>query len=144
MTSNERYDSLIRWYGISIGKNILDWRYIKAQIDCESAMDPRAQSKAGAQGLCQAMPKTWAGEMPPDTSPFNPEHAIQFIWRYMRALMLEFHHDRAKATSAYNCGPGRVHQTIERVGDSWFLHLPSETRAYVPRVARRYDALCAG
>lgn len=144
MMARDRYDSLLQYHAEIIGKGQLDWRFLKAQLDCESAMNPSAVSRAGAEGLAQAMPATWGELMPTGTSPFNPEHAIQFVCTYMRRLMLRFHHNRQQALAAYNAGPGRVQALIDRFAEGWFLQLPSETRVYVPRVTRRYDVLRTG
>ena len=107
----------------------LDPRLIEAVIRAESGGDPRAVSRAGAMGLMQLMPRTWAElrerlALGPD--PFSPGDNILAGAAYLRAL-----HDRYGAPgflAAYNAGPARYEASL--AGRS----LPPETHAYVGRV----------
>lgn len=61
---------------------------IAAQIEAESAWNPRAVSPVGAQGLTQFMPGTWAmhgidGDGDGKADPFNPHDAIASQGKYM-------------------------------------------------------------
>ncbi|HPY81762.1 MAG: transglycosylase SLT domain-containing protein [Bacteroidales bacterium] len=106
----------------------------------ESALNPRARSKAGAMGLWQFMPAT--GKMfglsinsfiDERRDPFQSTHAAA---QYLKQLHGIFN-DWILAIAAYNCGPGNVRKAITRSGgkrDFWeiYAHLPRETRGYVP------------
>ena len=84
-----------------------------AQLKQESNWDPRAGSSAGAQGIAQFMPDTWAayGQGGDVT---DPEDAIPAYGRYMAALRNEVKPlagDDADqlvrlTLAAYNAGPG--------------------------------------
>lgn len=87
---------------------------IGSQLQHESSWNPNAKSGAGAQGLAQFMPGTWA-EYGGGGDPFNPEDAISAQGRYMKYLH-DFMKDHAKddehllklALAGYNAGQGAV------------------------------------
>ncbi len=101
---------------------------LAAQIARESGFRPGAVSPAGARGLAQFLPGTWAGAWNPwrRSSPFDPVSAIRAQARYLARLLALFHGDLVRALAAYNAGVGRARRTPA----SW----PAETRAYVPAV----------
>lgn len=115
--------------------------WLKAQAMAESAMNPRARSHVGAEGLTQFMPETWDEVMghDPQANPQNPEDAIKAQSIYMDRLLKAFDGDMKKALAAYNCGPGRVARLVAKHGDGWFEKLPEETRGYVPRIEKFYE-----
>lgn len=87
---------------------------LAAQIDAESSWNPDATSPAGAEGIAQFMPQTWAtyGD---GGDPFDPEDAIAAMGRYMAAVSEEVsdlagnERELAElALAAYNAGPGAV------------------------------------
>lgn len=90
---------------------------IAAQINQESRWDPEAGSPAGAQGIAQFMPATWAsyGE---GGDIHDPADAIPALGRYMSALKEQVQpiaDDDAEelvrlTLAAYNAGPGAVSQ----------------------------------
>lgn len=92
----------------------------------ESHFDPLAVSQAGAQGLMQFMPDTWAefGE----GSPFSPQASMQAGARYLAYLLKRYNGDVRLALAAYNAGP----TAVDRAGGK----VPSfkETQKYVPGV----------
>lgn len=87
---------------------------IGSQLQHESSWNPNAKSHAGAEGLAQFMPGTWA-EFGGGGDPLNPEHAIKAQGRYMKYLN-DFMKDHAKddehllklALAGYNAGQGAV------------------------------------
>lgn len=107
--------------------------WIRAVMDQESGGNPRALSRAGAMGLMQIMPATWAmlaarHRLGPD--PYEPRDNIMAGAAYLREM-----HDRygmAGMLAAYNAGPGR-YEAYLRFGRP----LPAETRAYLARLLPR-------
>ena len=108
----------------------------------ESALNPQAESSAGARGIWQFMPET-ATEFGLDSlSVLDPSASTEAAARYLRQLNRMFRGDWQLALAAYNAGPGRVQRLVRehraRTGaypTFWDLHddLPRETQAYVPR-----------
>ncbi|MGD9921445.1 MAG: transglycosylase SLT domain-containing protein [Pseudorhodoplanes sp.] len=116
----------------------------------ESGFNPRARSSANAQGLMQVLPGTAKlvarrnGIAFDAKKLYDPVYNVQIgaaelghaIENYRGSYILTF--------VAYNAGPGRVRQWIERFGDprdpkidpiDWVERIPfSETRNYVQRV----------
>ncbi|MGM7669282.1 transglycosylase SLT domain-containing protein [Microbacterium sp. A93] len=87
---------------------------LAAQIDQESGWNPEAVSPAGAQGIAQFMPATWA-QWGNGADPFDPHAAIEAQGRYMKHLydqMSSLSGDGNEAIrltlAAYNAGPGAV------------------------------------
>jgi soluble lytic murein transglycosylase-like protein len=86
---------------------------LAAQIETESNWRADARSSAGAQGLAQFMPGTWA-TFGQGGDPHNPEHAIAAQGRYMGYLLdLAESSDIAGdplelALAGYNAGFGAV------------------------------------
>lgn len=107
-------------------------RWIRAVMQAESAGDDRAVSQAGAMGLMQIMPGTWA-ELRAihgfGADPFDRRENILAGAAYLRAM-----YDRFGAPgflAAYNVGPGRYAEHV-RTGRP----LPRETRRYVAALSR--------
>ncbi len=106
--------------------------WIAAVLQAESAGDPRAVSRAGAMGLMQVMPETWAElrarhRLGPD--PFDIRDNIHAGAAYLRE-MLDRYGNVGAMLAAYNAGPGRYDEYLAsgRI-------LPAETRAYVAALA---------
>ncbi len=106
----------------------------------ESALNPRAISRAGAGGLWQFMPTTGKlydleiNSLVDDR--FDPIKSSDAAARYLRDLNA-IYDDWHLAIAAYNCGPGNVARAIRRSGGKigyWdiYPYLPAETRGYVP------------
>lgn len=105
--------------------------WIFAVIRVESAGRTRAVSSAGAMGLMQLMPGTWARQRARfslGSDPFDPRDNIIAGTSYLREM-----YDRYGVQgflAAYNAGPGRY--------EDWLggrRPLPLETRRYVARIA---------
>ncbi len=106
----------------------------------ESALNPRAHSRAGAKGLWQFMYAT--GKMfdlnvtSYEDDRYNPYDATIAACRYLNSLY-NIYGDWNLVLAAYNAGPGNVNKAIRRSGgkkDYWAIrnYLPRETRGYVP------------
>jgi len=106
--------------------------WIRAVLRVESAGDVRAISSAGAMGLMQVMPDTWAGlrrRHGLGRDPYDPRDNILAGTAYLREMWNRYG-NVAAMLAAYNAGPGRYdeHLATGRV-------LPAETRAYVATLA---------
>lgn len=107
-------------------------RWIRVVMRAESAGDVRAVSSAGAMGLMQVMPDTWAElrvRYSLGRSPYHPRDNILAGTAYLRE-MWDRYGDVAAMLAAYNAGPARYdeHRSKGRP-------LPAETRAYVASLA---------
>ena len=104
--------------------------WIRAVMRVESAGDVRAISSAGAMGLMQIMPATWAElrvRHRLGSNPYDPRDNILAGAAYLRDM-----HDRYGSPgflAAYNAGPGRYEEYLAG------RPLPAETRAYVTTLA---------
>ncbi|SFV03641.1 Transglycosylase SLT domain-containing protein [Methylobacterium sp. 174MFSha1.1] len=95
----------------------------------ESGLDPRAVSRAGAQGIAQFMPYTAAERGLRD--PFDPSEAIPKSAALLREHQARFG-NLGLAAAAYNAGPQRVRNWLD--GRS---ALPMETQNYVRQITGR-------
>ena len=113
----------------------VDESIVRAIIHAESAFNPNALSRVGAQGLMQLMPGT-AREVGVSDA-FDPVQNIGGGVRYLAMLLKRFNGNLTLAAAGYNAGPGAVAK---------YGGVPpySETRRYVERVgllADRYRGL---
>lgn len=106
----------------------------------ESALNPRAFSRAGACGLWQFMYSTGRMYKLEITSFVDerrdPVLSTKAAVRYLKDLYGTYE-DWILVIAAYNCGPGNVNKAIRRSGGKknyWdiYYNLPRETRGYVP------------
>lgn len=106
----------------------------------ESALNPKALSRAGAAGLWQFMPAT-GKQYGLEINSLVDERRDPVKSSYAAARLLrDFYRifgDWNLAIAAYNCGPENIKKAIHRAGgekDYWQLYpyLPAETRGYVP------------
>ena len=131
-------------YYFPIFEEALDAECMPLELRClpviESALNPRALSRAGACGLWQFMYST--GKMYKlEINSFvderrDPYLATKAAVRYLNDLYA-IYEDWILVIAAYNCGPGNVNKAIRRSGGKknyWdiYFHLPKETRGYVP------------
>lgn len=105
--------------------------WIWAVMRVESAGNARAVSRAGAMGLMQIMPGTWAqlrARHGLGTDPFDVRDNIMAGAAYLREM-----HDRygnaSAMLAAYNAGPRRYDEHLSRGRP-----LPTETVAYLARL----------
>jgi soluble lytic murein transglycosylase-like protein len=110
----------------------VDEAIVRAIIHAESAYNPMALSRVGAQGLMQLMPATARRFGVSDS--FNPQQNIQGGVKYLAWLLKRFNGNLTLAAAGYNAGEGAVDK---------YNGVPpySETRRYVDRVgvlAERY------
>jgi SLT domain-containing protein len=108
--------------------------WIRAVMRAESAGDRQAISSAGAMGLMQIMPATWAElrvRYRLGSDPYDPRDNILAGTAYLHEL-----YDRYGSPgflAAYNAGPGRYEASLSG------RPLPAETRAYVAAIAPVID-----
>jgi membrane-bound lytic murein transglycosylase MltF len=119
------YDEIIQYVARSFS---VEPALVKAVIAAESAFEPNAISRTGAQGLMQLMPETAAAMGV--GNPFDPGENIEGGTRYLR-VMLDRYGDMHQALAAYNAGPDAVdvHEGVPPY---------TETRRFVARVLRYY------
>lgn len=103
----------------------------------ESGGDPNAVSPKGARGLMQVMPAT-ARDPGFGIRPSNGSKAddVRVGREYRRAMQSRYDGDPAKMWAAYNAGPGRVDEALQRGGANWLRLMPGETQSYVARNLR--------
>lgn len=108
---------------------------LRAVIAVESAFNPRAVSRAGAQGLMQLHPKTARRYGVGDA--FDPAENVRGGATYLRDLMRRYNNNLELVLAAYNAGEDAV--------DRYGRHIPPyrETQAYVPAVLRLYRQFLA-
>ncbi len=111
-------------------KHQIDPDLINSVIRAESAFNPHAVSRKGAQGLMQLMPDTATKLGVKDA--FDPASNVNAGTQYLRDLLVLYHGDMVKALAAYNAGPQRVAQ---------YHGVPPyhETRAYVAQIVRDFN-----
>ena len=105
--------------------------WIRAVMEVESAGNPRAVSTAGAMGLMQIMPGTWAELRAAHRlgdDPFDPRDNILAGAAYLRQMYDRF--GSPGFLAAYNAGPTRYQNHLD-TGRA----LPLETRNYLAILA---------
>lgn len=97
----------------------------KALFTTESAMNPKATSPVGAQGIAQFMPATAAGVGLRD--PYDPTEAIPAAVQHMGNLLQKYQGNKELALAAYNAGE----PAVDRFGG---VPPYKETQDYVRKV----------
>ncbi len=110
----------------------------------ESAFEPYAQSWVRANGLWQFMPGTGERYGLKQDWWYDGRRDVVASTRaaldYLQYMHDEFFDDWLLAIAAYNCGEFRVQREVNanraagKPVDFFSLHLPAETRAYVPKL----------
>jgi soluble lytic murein transglycosylase-like protein len=124
--SHEDLEDMVRRISREHG---IDPRLADALVRVESAYDPYAVSRKGAQGLMQLMPDT--AERLDVSNPFDPEQNVRGGMREFARLIDRYSGNFALALAAYNAGEGAVEQ---------YRGVPPyrETRSYVTRIMTLY------
>ena len=126
------FEEALDYYGLP-----LELKYLPF---IESALEPKAKSRAGAVGLWQFMLATAKRyDLTVNSLIDERQDPYKSTWaaaRYLRDLYTIFN-DWNLVIAAYNCGPTNVSKAIHRAGglhDYWSIYpyLPAETRGYVP------------
>jgi hypothetical protein len=110
--------------------------WIAAVLHTESAGDVHAISSAGAMGLMQIMPDTWAelrARHRLGNDPFAVRDNIMAGAAYLRE-MFDRYGNVGAMLAAYNAGPGRYDEHL-----ATGRPLPAETRAYVSALVPAFD-----
>jgi len=119
----------------------LDPIFVLAIIEVESGFDWKAVSPAGAQGLMQLMPGTWADEVRRSglgrVEMLNPIHNVTVGVRYLRRLARSFP-EMEDLLLAYNRGPGAAARLLAEGGGS-----KRGPTGYSVKVVRLYRRLLA-
>ncbi len=114
----------------------------------ESGYYPRARSLAKAEGLWQIMPYTAKALGIKRTIGYDGRHDVyastSAALDYLSQMYNTFDGDWLLALAAYNAGPQRIKRALKKSSVKnekvfWDLHLPRETREYVPKIL----ALCS-
>jgi soluble lytic murein transglycosylase-like protein len=108
----------------------VDVALVHAVITAESGYNPRAVSRAGAQGIMQLMPGT-ARRFGVQNS-FDAAQNIDGGVKYLRELLTMFNGNRELAVAAYNAGENAVIRHGNRIPPY------AETMHYVPKVLGFY------
>lgn len=106
-----------------------------AQIDAESGGNPNAEGPmtrfGTAKGLTQFIDST-AKQYGVDVK--DPNSAIAGQAAMMGDMLKKYGGDYSKALAAYNWGPGNLDGALQRWGNDWQNHLPTETSDYVAKI----------
>jgi soluble lytic murein transglycosylase len=126
------YDEVIR---SASDRHSIDADLVRAVIKAESDFNSNARSSKGAMGLMQLMPDT--ARLYNVLNAYDPVDNVEGGVRHLRMLLERFQGDLRLSLAAYNAGSGAVEK---------FGGIPPyvETREYVRRVLRFYDAFRGG
>lgn len=127
-TVRSRYDQLIE---TTARRHDVDPALVKAIVQAESAFDPEAVSRSGAQGLMQVLPTTASRFSIKNLT--DPRQNLRAGVLYLKYLLELFDGDVTMAVAAYNAGPNSVrrHRGVPPY---------NETRNYLTKVMGLRDA----
>lgn len=140
------YDAYFRKFSKRYFGPHFDWHWFKAQGIAESRLDPKARSRAGAVGIMQILPETYAeikARNPHFRHLHDPQWNIAAGIFYDRQLYRKWRRPRPGrermflTLASYNTGYGGVLRALKetRTPDpSWpqvASRLPAQTRHYV-------------
>lgn len=111
----------------------VDRALVHAVVTAESGYNPKAVSRAGAQGLMQLMPAT--AKRYAVTDSFDPLQNLRGGTKYLSDLLKMFGGNLELAVAAYNAGENAVLRYNRQVPPY------RETMAYVPKVLSIYRKL---
>lgn len=126
----------------------LDPNLVFAVIRTESHFEPKAVSRAGAEGLMQIMPVTaewiaWRrGYTHERDKVFEPAYNIDMGCYLLSYLLDYYENDLILAVAAYNAGAGSVDGWLKQspASDGESLDIPyAETKNYVEKVLDSYE-----
>lgn len=131
MPTNQ-YDALIQQAAEANG---IDPAKFRAQLVQESGLNPNAESKAGAIGIGQIIPKWWQGQhglnTPEDFR--DPAKSINAAAAIMGAKVKQ-HGSWNAALIAYNAGEGKKNKNINAYNEGRLDLLPKETQDYLKKL----------
>jgi membrane-bound lytic murein transglycosylase F len=144
------YDRHFRKYSKRYFGPLFDWHWFKAQAIAESGLNEKAKSSAGAVGLMQVLPSTYADineENPHFMDLESPRWNIAAGIYYDKMLYKKFsdapEQDKMYlALASYNAGYGRLLNAKRKLKDRSMLweqakqFVPRETRGYVARIKK--------
>ena len=122
-----RYQSIV---AIASRTHGVDDALVNAVISAESAYNPRAVSRAGAQGIMQLMPDT--ARRYGVTNSMDPVENIHGGVKYLKDLLAMFNGNAELAVAGYNAGENAVIRYGNRIPPY------AETVNYVPKVMDFY------
>ncbi|MGL4676931.1 MAG: lytic transglycosylase domain-containing protein [Brevinema sp.] len=120
------WDQIIQQAAETVG---VDANLIHAVIQAESAYNPNAVSRAGAEGLMQLMPETAARIGVQDS--FDPTQNIMGGATVLKEMLNRYNGDLIKSLASYNAGP----EAVDRANG---IPRYKETQEYVPKVLNYY------
>jgi soluble lytic murein transglycosylase-like protein len=108
----------------------IDIDLLASVVKAESDGNPKALSRAGAQGLMQLMPAT-ADKLGVEDS-YKADQNVRGGSAYLDSLLIRYHDNMALALAAYNAGP----EAVDRYRGIPPYH---ETQVYVARVIHEFN-----
>lgn len=111
---------------------------LDALMIAESGGDPKAVSRAGAEGAYQIMPATAAdpgfGVSPMEGDRFDPKASRAFARQYLQAMLDRYDGDVEAALIAYNAGAGNADKFMAAGRDYDVLPQTMQTQPYVSKI----------
>jgi soluble lytic murein transglycosylase-like protein len=112
-------------------KHGVDPKLVAAVVFRESAFNPKAVSRIGAQGLMQLMPRTAKAMGVRDS--FDARQNVMGGTRYLRSMLDEFDGNVDLALAAYNAGPQAVKKYGPKVTQEAVEYVAAIRSFYVTR-----------